>query len=31
MPRSGQLPELFLTENALRSVAASNRHENDSR
>jgi hypothetical protein len=31
MPRSGQLPEIFRTENALRTVAAFNTHENDSR
>ena len=31
MPRSGQLPELFRTENALRTVASYNTHENDSR
>jgi hypothetical protein len=31
MPRSGSLPEIFRTENALRTVAAYNTHENFSR
>jgi hypothetical protein len=31
MPRSGRLPELFRTENALRAVAGYNTHENFSR
>jgi hypothetical protein len=31
MPRSGRLPELFRSENALRTVAAYNTHENFSR
>jgi hypothetical protein len=31
MPRSGQLPEIFRTENALRTVAAFNTHEHHSK
>ena len=31
MPRSGRLPELFRSENALRTIAAYNTHENFSR
>jgi hypothetical protein len=31
MPRSGRLPEMFRSENALRTVAAFNSHENFSR
>lgn len=31
MPRSGRLPKIFRTENALRTVAGYNTHENFSR